>query len=57
MPSKSLHQHLFFKRCLEDPKFAKQHGITKAVAQEYVDADKKQNVLHLPEKIKPKKKN
>lgn len=55
-PSVSQHQSAFFHKCLNDPKFARLHGVSKEVAQEFVDADKGKNIKKLPVKIKPKKK-
>lgn len=53
MPSKSRKQHDFFQKVYDDPEFAKKVGVSKEIAKEFLDADKKAGLWQ----EKSKKKN
>lgn len=44
MPSKSKKQHQFFEAVLHNPEFRAKVKVPKSVAEEFVDADKKEGL-------------
>lgn len=48
MPSVSQKQHNFFEMIAHDPEAAKRTGVSKNVADEFVQADKGKNIKKLP---------
>lgn len=59
MPSKSWKQHKLMEKAAHDAEFAKEHHIDQAVAQEFIEADKKAGLTTeaaFEKKAKPKPK-
>lgn len=56
MPSVSKAQHNFFEMLKHNPKLAKEKGIPKKTVNDYLEADKHQNLSKLPEHSGDKKK-
>jgi hypothetical protein len=51
MPAKSRQQFKFFKAMEENPKLAKEHGVSPQVAHEFTDGMSKQRWSKLKKKI------
>lgn len=51
MPAKSKQQFKFFKAMEEDPKLAKEHGVSPKVAHEFTDGMTKKRFSKLKQKI------
>lgn len=61
MPSSSQSQHDFMERCYKEKEFRDKYGVSKKVAKEFLDSDKKNNLWQkkkkktTPQNTKPKK--